>query len=262
QIPSKIMTVEELGLSSTVSRLALLKKGLVLVTGPTGSGKSTTLAAIVDHANKVRRDNIITIEDPVEFMHQSQSCVISHREVGRDTRSFAAALRGALREDPDIILVGEMRDLETIFLAIEAASTGHLVFGTLHTQNASKTVDRIIDIFPANQQAQIRATLADTLKAVVAQTLFKRIDVKGRCAGLEILMVTPAVSNLIREGKTFQIPGVIQTGKKYGMVTLEDSIMEFLKKKWIAPEEAYDKAVDKAKFLPFLSKPPEELGLA
>jgi len=262
QIPSKILTVEDLGLPQTVSRLALLQKGLVLVTGPTGSGKSTTLAAIVDHANKMRKDNIITIEDPVEFVHRSQNCVVSHREVGRDTLSFAAALRGALREDPDIILVGEMRDLETIFLAIEAASTGHLVFGTLHTQNASKTVDRIIDIFPANQQAQIRATLADTLKAVVAQTLFKRIDVKGRCAALEILMVTPAVSNLIREGKTFQLPGVIQTGKKYGMITLEDSILELLKKKWIAPAEAYDKAVDKAKFLPFLPKPPEELGLA
>ena len=262
QIPSKILTVEDLGLPQTVSRLALLQKGLVLVTGPTGSGKSTTLAAIVDHANKMRKDNIITIEDPVEFVHRSQNCVVSHREVGRDTLSFAAALRGALREDPDIILVGEMRDLETIFLAIEAASTGHLVFGTLHTQNASKTVDRIIDIFPANQQAQIRATLADTLKAVVAQTLFKRIDVKSRCAALEILMVTPAVSNLIREGKTFQLPGVIQTGKKYGMITLEDSILELLKKKWIAPAEAYDKAVDKAKFLPFLPKPPEELGLA
>jgi twitching motility protein PilT len=261
-IPSKILTVEELGLPPTVSKLALLRKGLVLVTGPTGSGKSTTLASIIDHANKIRRDNIITIEDPVEFVHVSQSCVISHREVGRDTKTFGAALRGALREDPDIILVGEMRDLETIFLAIEAASTGHLVFGTLHTQNASKTVDRIIDIFPANQQAQIRATLADTLKAVVAQTLFKRIDVKGRCAALEILIATPAVSNLIREGKTFQLPGVIQTSKKYGMMTLEDSIMALLQKRWISAEEAYDKAVDKAKFLPFLSKPPEDLGLA
>ena len=260
-IPTKIMTVQELGLPPVVSKLALLQKGLVLVTGPTGSGKSTTLAAIVDHANKMRKDNIITIEDPVEFTHESQSCIISHREVGKDTRSFAAALKGALREDPDILLVGEMRDLETIFLAIEAASTGHLVFGTLHTQNASKTVDRVIDIFPANQQAQIRATLADTLKAVVAQSLFKRIDIKGRCAALEILIVTPAVSNLIREGKTYQLPGVIQTGKKFGMVTLEDSIMEHLKKKWISPEEAYDKAVDKAKFAPFLSKPPDEMGL-
>ena len=262
QIPSKILTVEELGLPSTLGSLAMLQKGLVLVTGPTGSGKSTTLAAIVDHANKMRKDNIITIEDPVEFAHTSQSCMISHREVGRDTRSFAAALRGALREDPDIILVGEMRDLETIFLAIEAASTGHLVFGTLHTQNASKTVDRIIDIFPANQQPQIRATLADTLKSVVAQTLFKRVDVKGRCAAIEILMVTPAVANLIREGKTYQLPGVIQTGKKFGMVTLDDSIMDLLRKRWISPIEAYDKSVDKQKFLPFLPKPPEELGLA
>ncbi len=261
QIPSRILTVEDLGLPSVVSKLALLKKGLVLVTGPTGSGKSTTLAAMVDYANKMRKDNIITIEDPVEFLHSSQQCVVSHREIGRDTQSFAAALRAALREDPDIILVGEMRDLETIFLAIEAASTGHLVLGTLHTQNASKTVDRIIDIFPASQQAQIRATLADTLKAVIAQSLFKRIDVKSRCAALEILMVTPAVSNLIREGKTFQLPGVIQTGKKYGMVTLEDAIQELLKKKWISPEEAYEKAVDKARFLPLLSKPPEELGL-
>src|SRR5512140_192551 len=258
-IPTRILTVEELGLPSTISRLALLKKGLVLVTGPTGSGKSTTLAAIIDHANKMRKDNIITIEDPVEFTHQSQNCVISHREVGRDTKSFATALRGALREDPDILLVGEMRDLETIFLAIEAASTGHLVFGTLHTQNASKTVDRVIDIFPANQQAQIRASLSDTLKAVVAQALCKRIDIKGRCAALEILTVTPAVSNLIRESKTFQLPSVIQIGKKYGMMTLEDSIMAYLQKRWISPEEAYDKAVDKQKFLPFLSKPPDDL---
>jgi twitching motility protein PilT len=259
-IPTRILTVEELGLPPTISNLAMLKKGLVLVTGPTGSGKSTTLAAIIDYANKMRKDNIITIEDPVEFTHQSKSCVISHREVGRDTRSFATALRGALREDPDILLVGEMRDLETIFLAIEAASTGHLVFGTLHTQNASKTVDRVIDIFPANQQAQIRASLSDTLKAVVAQALCKRIDIKGRCAALEILIVTPAVSNLIRESKTFQLPSVIQIGKKHGMMTLEDSIMAYLQKRWISPEEAYDKAVDKQKFLPFLSKPPDDLG--
>jgi twitching motility protein PilT len=262
QIPIKIMTVEELGLPPTVSKLALLKRGLVLVTGPTGSGKSTTLAAMLDCANKMRRDNILTIEEPVEFIHQSQNCVISHREVGRDTESFATALRGALREDPDIILVGGMRDPETIWLAIEAASTGHLVLATLQTQNATKAVERIIDSFPASQQGQIRATLADTLKAVVAQTLFKRIDVKGRSAALEILLVTPAVSNLIREGRTFQIPGLIQTGKKFGMTTLEDSIMELLKKKMIAPEEAYEKAVDKSRFLSSLPKSPEDLGLA
>ena len=262
QIPTKIMTAEELGLPPTVSQMALLKKGLVLVAGPAGSGKSTTLAAMVDYANKMRRDNIITLEDPVEFAHQGHNCVISHREVGRDTRSFTNALRGALREDPDIILVGEMRDLETVWLAIEAAAAGHLVLATLHTQNAPKTVDRIIDLFPVSQQAQIRATLADTLKAVVAQTLFKRIDVKGRCAALEILVVTLAVSNLIREGKTFQIPGVIQTGKKFGMISLEDSIMELLKKRMIAPEEAYEKAVDKTRFLSFLPAPAEDLGLA
>ena len=184
-IPSTVMTADQLGLPPVTTQLAMLHKGLVLVTGPTGSGKSTTLAAIVDYANKHRKDHIITVEDPVEFVHRSQGCVVNHREVGRHTRSFATALRAALREDPDIILVGEMRDLETIQLAIEAAATGHLVFGTLHTQSASKTVDRIIDVFPANQQEQIRSTLSDSLKAVVAQTLFKRIDVKGRCAALE-----------------------------------------------------------------------------
>jgi len=183
-IPSSILTAEQLGLPRIITQLAMLHKGLVLVTGPTGSGKSTTLAAIVDYANKHRKDHIITIEDPIEFVHQSQGCIVNHREIGRHTRSFATALRAALREDPDIILVGEMRDLETIQLAIEAAATGHLVFGTLHTQSAAKTVDRIIDVFPANQQEQIRSTLADSLKAVIAQTLFKRVDVRGRCAAL------------------------------------------------------------------------------
>ncbi len=192
-IPSNIMTAEQLGLPLVITQLSMLQKGLVLVTGPTGSGKSTTLAAIVDYANKHRKDHIITVEDPLEFVHRSQGCIVNHREVGRHTRSFATALRAALREDPDIIMVGELRDLETIQLAIEAAATGHLVFGTLHTQSASKTVDRIIDVFPANQQEQIRSTLADSLKAVVAQTLFKRIDVKGRCAALEILSLYPCV---------------------------------------------------------------------
>ena len=227
-IPSTILTAEQLGLPPVITQLAMLQKGLVLVTGPTGSGKSTTLAAIVDYANKHRKDHIITVEDPVEFVHQSQGCSVNHREVGRHTRSFAAALRAALREDPDIILVGEMRDLETIQLAIEAAATGHLVFGTLHTQSASKTVDRIIDVFPANQQEQIRSTLSESLKAVVAQTLFKRVDVKGRCAALEILVCTPACANLIRENKTFQIPSVIQTGRKFGMQTLDNTIEDLL----------------------------------
>jgi len=257
-IPSEILTVEQLGLPPVVAKLAMLPRGLVLVTGPTGSGKSTTLAAIIDHANKHRKDHIITIEDPIEFVHKNQGCIVNHREVGIHTRSFAAALRGALREDPDIILVGEMRDLETIALAIEAANTGHLVFGTLHTQSASKTVDRIIEVFPANEQAQIRSTLSDSIRAVISQCLFKRIDKKGRVAALEIMIATPAVRNLIREGKTFQIPSAIQTGKRYGMQTLDDAIMELLQKGWISAEEAYNKCVDKTKFRPFLKRPPED----
>ena len=258
EIPSDILTCEQLGLPKVISRLSGLPKGMVLVTGPTGSGKSTTLAAIVDQANKDRSDHILTVEDPIEFVHKSQNCIVNHREVGLHTESFSSALRGALREDPDIILVGEMRDLETISLAMEAAMTGHLVFGTLHTLNAAKTVDRIIEIFPSNQQAQVRSTLADSLRAVVSQTLFKRIDVKGRCAALEILICTPAVRNLIREGKTFQIPSVMQTGKKYGMCTLDDAIMEHLEKGWIDAESAYLNAIDKSKFVKFLKTPPTD----
>ncbi len=258
EIPSEIMTIEQLGLPPVCKKFAMLQKGLVLVTGPTGSGKSTTLAAIIDYANKMRKDHIITVEDPIEFVHKSQGCVINHREIGTHTKSFAAALRGALREDPDIILVGEMRDLETIQLALEAASTGHLVFGTLHTTSAPKTVDRVVDVFPANQQAQIRTTLSESLKGVVAQNLFKRIDKKSRCAALEILVVTYAVANLIRESKTHQLPSAMQTGKKFGMQTLDDAIMELLLRKWISPEDAYDKSTDKQKFLPFLKEPPPD----
>ncbi len=258
EIPSEIMTCDQLGLPKVIARLAHLPKGLVLVTGPTGSGKSTTLAAIVDEANKTRKDHILTIEDPIEFVHKSQKCIINHREVGTHTKSFSSALRGALREDPDIIMVGELRDLETIALAMEAAMTGHLVFGTLHTINAMKTVDRIIEIFPANQQGQVRSTLSDALKAVVSQTLFKRVDIKGRCAALEILIATPAVRNLIRDSKTFQILSTMQTGKKYGMQTLDDAIMEYLQKKMISPDDAYSNAVEKAKFVKFLRKPPSD----
>lgn len=258
EIPSEIMTVEQLGLPAVIARLAHLPKGIVLVTGPTGSGKSTTLAAIVDEANKNRKDHILTIEDPIEFVHKSQKCIVNHREVGTHTKSFSAALRGALREDPDIIMVGEMRDLETIALAMEAAMTGHLVFGTLHTINAMKTVDRIIEIFPANQQGQVRSTLADSLKAVVSQTLFKRVDIKGRCAALEILIATPAVRNLIREGKTFQILSSMQTGKKFGMQTLDDAILYLLDKKMIDPNDAYSNCVEKAKFLKYLKKAPSD----
>lgn len=259
EIPSDIKTIDELSLPPVTKKLAMLQKGLVLVTGPTGSGKSTTLAAIIDHSNKHRRDHIITVEDPIEFVHKSQGCIVNHREVGLHTRSFASALRGALREDPDIILVGEMRDLETISLALEAASTGHLVFGTLHTQSAPKTVDRVIDVFPADQQPQIRTTLSESLKAILAQSLFKRRDIKGRCAAIEIMVVNPAVANLIREGKTFQLTSVIQTGKQLGMQTLDDAILDFLNKGWITPEEAYEKSIDKAKFASRLKSPPDFL---
>ena len=260
QIPSRVVTADELGLPPILKKCAMLPKGLVLATGPTGSGKSTTLAAIVDHANRNRKDHIITIEDPIEFVHQSQGCLVNHREVGTHTKSFAAALRGALREDPDIILVGEMRDLETIRLALEAANTGHLVLGTLHTTNAAKTIDRIIEVFPAEEQAQVRNGLSTGLKLVVAQNLFKRVDKKGRCAALEILVCTAAVGNLIREGKTVQVPSAIQTGKQYGMQTLDDAIMGVLQKGWISAEEAYDKGIDKSKFRPFLKTPPDELN--
>ncbi len=258
EIPSSIMTAEELGVPPVVSKLAGLPRGLVVVTGPTGSGKSTTLAAIIDVANRSRKDHIITVEDPIEFVHESQGCIVNHREVGSHTKSFTAALRGALREDPDIILVGEMRDLETISLAIEAASTGHLVFGTLHTTSAAKTVDRIIEVFPASQQSQIRSTLADGIRAVIAQVLFKRIDKRGRCVALEILIATPAARNLIRESKTHMLPGVMQTGKKYGMQLLDDAIMDLYNKKMISGDEAYTKANDKAKFRPLLKSPPTD----
>ena len=257
-IPSKVLTVEDLGLPPVLKKFPLLKKGLILVTGPTGSGKSTTLAAMMDYANLQRHDHIITVEDPIEFVHRSQNCLVQHREVGVHTRSFGAALRGALREDPDVLLVGEMRDLETIELALTAAATGHLVFGTLHTSSAAKAVDRVIDVFPTEQQNQIRATLAESLKGVIAQNLFKRIDQPGRVAALEILVVDTAIANLVREGKTHQIPGMIQVGKKKGNQPLDDAIMEHLRHLRISPEEAYDKCIEKKKFRPFLKTPPAE----
>jgi twitching motility protein PilT len=261
QIPSRVLSFEdfekaEAPLPPVLKKFCMLQKGLVVVTGPTGSGKSTTLAAMIDYANQNRRDHIITVEDPIEFVHQSKSCLVNQREVGLHTKSFAAALRGALREDPDIVLVGEMRDLETIELAITAASTGHLVFGTLHTPSAAKTVDRIIDVFPADQQNKIRATLSEALRGIIAQNLFKRIDKKGRIAAQEILVFTTAIANLVRENKTHQLPGMIQVGKKLGNQPLDDSIMDLLKVKRVSPEEAYDKCLDKKKFRPFLSTPP------
>lgn len=258
EIPSEILSAEKLGLPEVMTKLSMLPRGLVLVTGPTGSGKSTTLAAILDYANRNRMDHIITVEDPIEFVHQHKGCIVNHREVGLHTQSFSAALRGALREDPDIILVGEMRDLETISLAIEAAMTGHLVMGTLHTISAAKTVDRVIEIFPSHQQPQVKATLSDALRAVISQTMFKRIDVKGRCVAFEILIATPAVRNLIREGKTYQIPSSMQTGKKFGMQTLDDGIMELLQAGKIDPDEAYSKCVDKNKFKPFARSAPSD----
>ncbi|BBD07806.1 type IV pilus twitching motility protein PilT [Desulfovibrio ferrophilus] len=258
EIPSEILTVEQLSLPPLLKNLAMLPKGLVLVTGPTGSGKSTTLAAIIDYANKMRKQHVLTIEDPIEFVHKPQQCLINQRELGRDTKSFGAAIRGALREDPDIILVGEMRDLETIQLAIEAAETGHLVFSTLHTISAAKTVDRIIEVFPGDLQEQIRAGLSESLRAVVSQTLFKRIDKKGRCAALEILIGVPAVRNLIRENKTFQINSTMETGKKFGMQTLDDEIARLLSLGWISPNEAYEKCLDKARFKQYLTKAPDD----
>jgi twitching motility protein PilT len=263
QIPSKVLSFEDFEkfdapMPAVLKKFAMLHRGLVVVTGPTGSGKSTTLAAMMDYANKNRKDHMITVEDPIEFVHESKNCLVNHREVGIHTKSFASALRGALREDPDIILVGEMRDLETIELALVAASTGHLVFGTLHTPSAAKTVDRIIDVFPAEQQNKVRTTLSEALKGVIAQNLFRRIDKKGRVAALEILVFNTAVANLVREGKTHQIPGMIQVGKKYGNMPLDDSIMEHLRMKRISPEEAYEKCIDKKKFRPFLTHPPED----
>jgi twitching motility protein PilT len=258
EIPSKIATISELGLPRVVAKLASLPRGLVLVTGPTGSGKSTTLAAIIDEANRTRKDHIITIEDPIEFKHEHKGCIVTHREVSRHTRSFSAALRSALREDPDIILVGEMRDLETMRLAIEAASTGHLVFSTLHTTGAVNTVDRIIEVFPTNEQAQIRTTLADAIRAVISQILFKRTDGEGRCPALEILIATPAVRNLIRQAQTHMLPTTMQTGKSQGMQLLDDAILELYKRRWISADEAYAKANDKERLMSVL-KPTQVL---
>lgn len=251
-IPKDIPSFEELNLPKQLLKFTNMNRGLVLVTGPTGSGKSTTLSALIDYINKNRRDHILTIEDPIEFVHQTKGCLINQREIGAHTGSFSSALRAALREDPDVILVGEMRDLETIELAITAAETGHLVFGTLHTSSAAKTVDRIIDAFPAGQQAQIRVMLSESLKGVVAQQLLRRNDKAGRIAAMEILFVNMAVSNLIREGKTFQIPSIIQTGKMEGMQLMDQIITEYLMQKIISQEEAYLKANDKKPFERYL----------
>ncbi len=245
RIPSNILSVEQMGIPKTVLDLCFLPKGLVLVTGPTGSGKSTTLAAMIDYINRNRDDHVITIEDPIEFVHPHKRCLVHQREVGVHTGSFKAALRAALREDPDVVLVGEMRDLETIAIALETAETGHLVFGTLHTNTAPSAVDRIIDQFPSDRQAQVRTMLSESLKGVVTQTLCKKIG-GGRVPAIEILIVNGAVSNLIREGKTFQIPSVMQTGRAHGMQLLNDALLELVRKKLVSPDDALAKAVAKA----------------
>jgi twitching motility protein PilT len=247
-IPSKIPSAEEINLPDAIRRFTDLNRGLVLVTGPTGSGKSTTLAAMIDLINQTRPEHILTIEDPIEFVHANKKALVNQREVGPHTESFASALKAALREDPDVILVGEMRDRETIALALTAAETGHLVFGTLHTNSAHKTVDRIIDTFPGDLQHQVRAMLSESLRGVVAQQLLRKKGGKGRVAAHEIMVGTPAVSNLIREGKTYQIPSIIQTGKKDGMVQMDQSILALVMSGVVEGTEAYAKALDKALF--------------
>ena len=256
QIPTKILTFEQLGLPPILKQVSKASKGLVLVTGPTGSGKSTTLAAMVDLVNKEDFGHILTIEDPVEFVHKSQNCLVNQREVGPDTHSFARALRGALRQDPDIILVGEMRDLETISLALTAAETGHLVFGTLHTSSAPKTIDRIIDVFPANEQNKVRAGLSESLRAVVSQALCKKADGSGRVAALEIMVGIPAVRNLIREAKIHQIPSVMQTGSQYGMQTMDQILVDLVMKRVISMEEAQTKTMNPDLFKEIQQKMP------
>jgi twitching motility protein PilT len=248
-IPTKILTIEQLGLPPVVRRIADLPRGLVLVTGPTGSGKSTTLAAMIDYINTTREAHIITIEDPLEFVHQNKKSLITQREVKTHTKSFASGLKMAAREDPDIILVGEMRDLETIRLALAAAELGILVFGTLHTNSAAKTIDRVIDAFPADDQPQVRVMLADSLKAVIAQQLLKTADGKGRCAANEVLVSTSALTNLIREGKIGMINSLIQTGGNLGMQSMDQALMKFVTERRVTAHAAYEKAIDKELFL-------------
>jgi twitching motility protein PilT len=247
-IPTAIKTLDQLGMPAVLRTLAMKDRGLVLVTGPTGSGKSTTLAAMIDLINTERNDHVITIEDPIEFVHQHKRCLINQREVGPHTHSFSAALRSALREDPDIILVGEMRDLETIAMALTAAETGHLVLATLHTNSAAQTINRIVDVFPPHQQEQTRVQLSEALLGVLAQSLIPRVDARGRVAAIEMLVATPGIRNLIREGKTFQIPSMIETGVKEGMTSLDQSLRDLLRRGLISLEDALVRAIDRDAF--------------
>jgi twitching motility protein PilT len=251
-IPSKILTADQLGLPEGVRKLTMLKKGLVLITGPTGSGKSTTLAAMIDLINHTRRENILTLEDPLEFVHENKQSLLNQRQIGKHSQSFANALRAALREDPDVILVGEMRDLETISLAMTAAETGHLVFATLHTNSAPKTIDRIIDAFPKEAQEQVRTMLGESLRGVICQQLLRKADGQGLIAALEILICNSAVANLIRDGKTFQVPSIMQTARGEGMQMMDQSVLELLKAKQINGDEAYRCAHDKKAFEQYL----------
>jgi twitching motility protein PilT len=260
-IPSRVVTADEMGITPEVQRLCDLSKGLVLVTGPTGSGKSTTLCSLIDLVNRTRRDHIITIEDPIEFVHANKGCLITQRQVGQHTSSFKHALRAALREDPDVVLVGELRDLETVSIAIETAETGHLVFGTLHTSTAPSTIDRIIDQFPADRQSQVRVMLSESLKGVISQTLCKKVG-GGRVAAREILLTTPAISNLIREAKTFQVQSVMQTSRRLGMVTLTDALVELVDSGQVEVFEAYAKAVDKSLILQALKSKGHDTSFA
>jgi twitching motility protein PilT len=258
-IPANVVTVEQLGISEEVQKLCYLTRGLVLVTGPTGSGKSTTLCSLIDLINRKRNEHVITIEDPIEFVHQNKQCIITQRQVGVHTGSFKSALRAALREDPDIVLVGELRDLETVSIAIETAETGHLVFATLHTTSAAGTIDRLIDQFPPDRQEQVRTMLSESLRGVISQTLCKKIG-GGRVAAREVLLSIPSIANLIREGKTFQIASVIQTSKRLGMVTLNDALIDLVDAEQVEAKEAYMKANDKMGFAHMLRQRGQEVS--
>lgn len=244
----RIPTIDELGLPEVIKELSLKTRGLILVTGPTGSGKSTTLASMIDLINDVRNCHILTLEDPIEYLHKHKKSIVNQREIGHDTLSYASALRAALREDPDVILVGEMRDLETIQIAITAAETGHLVLSTLHTIGSAKTIDRIIDVFPPHQQQQIKVQLSNVLEGIISQQLLPKLDNSGRVVAVEVMIATPAIRNLIREGKSFQIQSMVQTGSKFGMMTMDMSISQLLKKNLISMDDALTYCVDRENF--------------